>query len=142
MPIDWSDNIILAELSDEPELSEELSAIFERLKIPKRPAPGSVRETNLAPASATEHEGDLPSVVLNFSSVSYLNSSHIASLLRLRKRLLECHRSLVLCSMRDETWSMITLTGLDRVFHFAPDQMTALATVQLRDEQRESGLQG
>lgn len=31
MPIDWSDSIVVAELADEPALSDEFNALFERL---------------------------------------------------------------------------------------------------------------
>lgn len=137
MPIDWSDKIILAELSDEPELAEELAAIFERLKVPATQPQGAERLTAppgaAGPPRAPECD-DMPSVVLNFSAVTYLNSSHIASLLRMRKQIMECGRSLVLCNLGDELWTMIGLTGLDKVFQFAPDTMTALARVQLADE--------
>lgn len=112
MAHEWSDRILLAELGDEPELSEEISGIFDRIKsLPagKRP----------------------PSVVLNFAGVTYLNSSHIASLLRLRKKLVESGRTLVLCTLSDELWSVILLTGLDKIFIVAPDTGTALARVQL-----------
>jgi anti-anti-sigma factor len=117
MPTDWSDGIVLADLSDEPELAEEFSAIAERLK-----------------ATPTEK---LPHVVLNFGGVSYLNSSHIAALLRMRKRVVEGRKQLVLCSMSDQVWAVMLLTGLDKVFQFAPDTMTALARVQITDSRAE-----
>jgi len=118
MPTEWAEGILLAELSDEPELSEEFSAIFARI----------ITRPGEAPAGAVPH------VVLNFSGVSYLNSSHIAAMLRMRKRLLEARKTLVLCSLGDEVWSMMLLTGLDKVFQFSPDTMTALARVQLEQE--------
>jgi len=34
----------------------------------------------------------------------------------------------------DEVWSVLMVTGLDKVFRFAPDPMTALAGLQLEDE--------
>ena len=40
-------------------------------------------------------------------------------------------RNLVVCSMTDHCWSVMVMTGLDRVFRFAPDPMTALATLQI-----------
>lgn len=126
MPIEWSDNIILADLAGEPELAEELSAIFDRLKAAR---PGGASGEGRAGVA-----GRVPSVVLNFASVLYLNSSHIAALLRMRKRLIEAGRSLVLCSLNDDLWTMMGLTGLDRVFQFAPDTMTALARVQIAEE--------
>lgn len=114
MPIEWSDDITIAELADEPELSEEFAAIFGRLNAPESSAAGNV-----------------PHIVLNFSGVTFLNSSHLAQLLRMRKRLAEFNRQLVLCSMGDDLWSVMMLTGLDKVFRFASDPLTALAGLQL-----------
>ena len=114
MPTDWSDNIVIAELADEPQLSEEVNAVLQRLDNAK--------------------VGELPHVVLNFSGVTYVNSSNLASLLKLRKRLTEAGRLLKLCSVSDEVWSVMLVTGLDKLFRFAPDPMTALAGLQIEDE--------
>lgn len=111
MPSDWSEHIMVSELSDEPQLSEEIANLFEITS----PAAGKV----------AKH------VVLNFSGVTYISSSHLAQLLRLRKRLTDQSRALVLCSLNDNVWSVMLLTGLDRVFRFAPDTMTALTGLQL-----------
>ena len=113
VPTDWSDQIAISDLSDEPQLSEELSSIIERLEAEESPA---------------------KSVVLNFTSVTYVSSSHLAQLLRLRKALVEDGKGLVLCSVSDNIWSVFLMTGLDRVFRFAPDPLTALATLQLEGE--------
>jgi anti-anti-sigma factor len=118
MSTDWSDNIVITELSDEPALSEELSGISQRI---------------------SEHSGKaghVPHVVLNFAAVSYVNSSNLAQLLKLRKQLTEHKRQLKLCSVKDDLWSVFLITGLDKVFRFAPDPMTALAGIQI-DEERQ-----
>jgi len=119
MPIDWSENIVVAELVDEPHLAEEFADIFERLG-----------------KASTTAGARVPHVVLNFSAVTFLNSSHIAALLRMRKRLAEKGRTLVLCSMGDDVWAVIVLTGLDKVFRYAPDPLTALAGLQIADADR------
>lgn len=111
MPNDWSDNIVIADLTDEPDLSEELSDLYNQLT--ERP-PDSV-----------------PFVVLNLAGVSYLNSSNIAQILRIRRRLIESSRSMKLCSVADGVWSIMLLTGLDKVFEFVPDKATAIAALQL-----------
>lgn len=111
MAIDWSDNILLANLSDEPALSEELGLVIDQIK----------------------DSGEAPHAVLDFRGVSYVNSSNIAQLLRVRKMLDEHGRQLRLCGMGDEVWSVMLVTGLDKVFRFAPDTMTALAGLQLED---------
>lgn len=117
MATDWSDNIVIAELADEPALSEELNSLHQRI-------------AGVDPEKA-------PHVVLNMSGVTYLNSSNIAQLLRLRKRLDECDRHLRLCSVADQVWSIMLITGLDKVFRFASDPASALAMLQIEDEKRK-----
>ncbi|HYF14329.1 MAG TPA: STAS domain-containing protein [Phycisphaerales bacterium] len=112
MAVDWSDNIVLAELADEPSLSDELADITQRLGA-----------TKTVP----------PHVVLNFSNVSYVGSSNIGALLAMRRVLNERKRRLVLCSVNDQVWSIFLVTGLDKIFTFAPDQLTALAGIQLEE---------
>ncbi len=118
MAIDWSDSIVLAQLSDEPSLSEELSALTDRIGDP---------------ADRDETAGPVPHVVLDFSEVTYINSSNIAQLLRISKRLEAMNRQMRLCGMGDEVWSVMLVTGLDKVFKVAPDTMTALAGLQIDD---------
>jgi len=120
MATDWSDDIVIAELSDEPAFSEEMSTIIQRI------------------SQSVKH---VPHVVLNMAAVTYLNSSNLAQLLKLRKTLGEKHRTLKLCSVCDEVTSLFALTGLDKVFRFAPDPMTALAGIQIENE-RDTGRPG
>lgn len=107
---DWSEDIIITDLSDEPQLSEELNLLIERL---------------------SGAGGGRSSVVLNFASVTYVNSSNLAQLLKLRKLLADAGSGLRLCSVSDEVWSVMLVTGLDKVFQFAPDPLTALAALQM-----------
>ena len=109
MAVEWSDDILLAQLADEPALSEELTLIGDQLS----------------------EADDKPHAVLDFRGVTYVNSSNIAQLLRLRKILGEAERQLRICGVTDEVWSVLMVTGLDKVFHFAPDTMTALASLQI-----------
>lgn len=111
--MDWSEDITIADLANEPALSEELGALIERA------------ETSDASA--------IPHIVLNFADVTYLNSTNIGQLLRLRKRLVDAGRSMRLCSMRDDVWTLILAAGLDRIFRVDPDPMTALAGLQLEE---------
>lgn len=118
MALDWSEDIGIAELPDEPGLSEELAELIDRV------------------AAAS---GRVPHLVLNLGAVRYLNSSNIAQLLKLRTELLKQGRRLKLCSVNDEVWSVMLVTGLDKVFMFAPDPMTALAGLQLEDAEGNAG---
>ncbi|MBL9031575.1 MAG: STAS domain-containing protein [Phycisphaerae bacterium] len=112
MATDWSDDIAIAELTDEPALSDELNLLLERAK---------------------GEDGPVPHVVVNLGAVTYVNSSNIAQLLRLRQVLGKQGRRLRICSASDEVWSVFIVAGLDKIFHFAPDPMTALAGLQLED---------
>lgn len=117
MATQWSDRILIADLADEPALSEELRSVNERV--------------------ATADMAELRHVVLNFAGVTYVNSSNIAQLLRLRAGLAEKGRGLRLCSVQDQVWSVVLLTGLDKIFTFAPDPATALASLQIENANTE-----
>jgi len=103
----WSDQIVLVTLRPEPEFSEDLAALRDEL----RERPGHV--------------------VLDFEAVSQLNSSNLAQLLRVRKQCIEHALKLKLAAMSDKLWSVMSVTGLDRIFEFAEDTPTALAAIQM-----------
>ncbi len=103
----WSDDIILAELADDPQYTDETAALGETLA--EKPA----------------------HVVLNLAAVTFLNSSNIARLLRLRKQVMNAGRKLILCGVNDQVWGVFLVTGLDKIFEFTNDVSTALAAMQL-----------
>jgi len=109
---DWSESIVLVELGDEPALSEDLEGVIARL---------------------ADRAADAPDLVLNFAGVTYLNSSNIAQLLRLRTLLSRRTARLRLCAVTDSVWSILLVTGLDQIFEFAADVMTAIASLQVED---------
>ena len=104
----WSEQIFVAELQDDPNFSDDLNTLLDRLEQ----SPGS-------------------DVVLNFTAVTHLNSSNIAKLLKLRKRLVASRRRLVLCGIDTNVWGLFLVTGLDKVFDFTDSVATALASVQI-----------
>lgn len=108
----WSDDILLAELQDDPILSEDLSAVIEQL-------------------------GDQPKadVVLDFSSVNFVNSSNIAKLLKLRKFvMINGRRKMQLCGINSHVWGVFLITGLDKLFQFSDNVALGLAAIQISDE--------
>lgn len=110
MPISqWSEEILVADLQDEPALSDEINALTERVQ--------------------TDHSAS--GVVLNFQGVSYVNSSNLAQMLRLRKELSGLGGTLRLCALNEQIWSVMLVSGLDRIFKFDPDTASALAALQL-----------
>jgi len=111
MAIEWSEGIVVADLQDEPALSDELNTLHDRL--------------------ASADEGSAPSFVLSFETVTYINSSNIAQMLKLRKRVDELGSGVVLAAVKGEIRDVLSITGLDRVFTIVPDKLTALASLQL-----------
>lgn len=112
MPIQqWAENIVLVDLSDEPEFSEDLTNLADRFE-----------------ESGSAH------TVLNFASVTHINSSNISQVLRLRKQSLDGDTDLILCGLNESVWGVFIVAGLDKIFRCTPDLMTALATVQLDEE--------
>ena len=102
----WSENTLVVRLSDDPELSEDMAEIAATLR-------------NVC-----------CDVVLDLADLRLLRSSGISKLLRLRKKINEHQKRLMLCSLQDSVWGIFLATGLDRVFEFADNVTEALARLQ------------
>jgi len=107
---EWSDKILIAELNDEPLFSEVFDGLLNRFE---------------------ESEDAIINVVVDLKSVTYLNSSNIAQLLRLRKMLTASKCRMRLCSVSDSVWSVFLVTGLDKLFDVTDDVSTSLASLQI-----------
>lgn len=108
MPIEkWSDTVLVVHLADDPQFSEDLAAL-----------------------EATELAGRR-AAVLDFAAVHFVNSSNIAQLLRLRKRMHGDESRLILCNINTQVWGTFLITGLDKVFDLSDNVTTALATLQM-----------
>ena len=113
MPIKaWSDTITIAEMNDEPAFSEDIETLIRRIE-------------------SAEDAG--PDVIIDLEQVSYLNSSNIAAMLKLRKALQKLEARMRVCGASDAVWSVMMVTGLDKVFDFTDDVTLALASLQLLD---------
>ncbi len=105
----WSESVILGELADDPQYTDDMAAILE--------------QCTRNPAS---------DVLLNFSGINYLNSSNIAKLLKLRKLVtITNSRKLRLCGISRAVWGVFLVTGLDRIFEVVDDVPTGLASLQV-----------
>ncbi len=114
MPLQqWSDSILIAEINDEPMFSEDFESLMGRIE---------------------DKDSATPNVIVDLKSVTYLNSSNIAQLLRLRKRLDSAGLRLRVCSIGDTVWSIMLITGLDKLFEFMDDVSTSLASLQIGQE--------
>lgn len=106
---DWSEDIILAELQDDPLFSDDLNALQETIE--RRPG---------------------THVVLDFRGVNFLNSSNIAKLLKLRKLMNSQNAELRLCGISTGAWGVLLVTGLDKIFEFCDDVPSGLASIQIK----------
>lgn len=107
----WSETILLVELSDDPQLTDDLVQVIEQCtKDPRQ------------------------DVLLNMSRVTYLNSSNIAKLLKLRKLVtIANQRRLKMACVSTRVWGVFLVTGLDRIFDFVDDVPSGLAGLQIGD---------
>jgi anti-anti-sigma factor len=107
----WSESVVLGEMSDDPQFTDDLSAIVE--------------------ACTRDARQD---VLLHLGSVNYLNSSNIAQLLKLRKLITVTNqRRLKLAGVTTQVWGVFLVTGLDRIFDFVDDVPSGLASLQMGD---------
>ncbi|MHC4337693.1 MAG: STAS domain-containing protein [Planctomycetota bacterium] len=104
----WSDDIILVDLPQEPEMADELKTVTEMVR----------------------DRGNCE-VVIDFSSIDIVTSSSLSKLLKLRKLLADCAHRLVFCNVAAATKGIFTVTGLDGVFEIVDDKFVALASLQV-----------
>jgi len=111
----WSENIVLVNLQDDPQFTDDLNAVMEQ--------------------SETRTDFD---VVIDFRDVTFLNSSNIAKLLRLRKQVvINNNYRIKLCGIGTSVWGIFLVTGLDKIFDFADDVANALAALQMNNKTTE-----
>jgi anti-anti-sigma factor len=77
------------------------------------------------------------SVVLDLSSVSYLDSSGLGMLVLLRKRLARCGATVTLVGIQPHVRRILDITGLDRAFHFGPAPTETSAATEAEPESIE-----
>lgn len=104
----WSDEVILVDLPQEPQMGDELTTITQMVR----------------------DRGDCE-VVIDFSEVDIITSSSISKLLKLRKLLGDCEHRLIFSNVAPATKGIFTVTGLEEVFEFADDKFVALASLQM-----------
>ena len=104
----WSENIVLVDLPQEPEIADELKSVIEIVR----------------------DRGDCD-VVIDFSSVDIVTSSSLSKLLKLRKVLADYGHRLVFCSVAAPTRGIFKVTALDKIFELVEDKSVALAGLQM-----------
>lgn len=108
---DWSERIVIAELGNEPAFSEDMDALIDRIE--RTP------------------EAQTPDIIVDLSAVEHLNSTNIAQLLRLRKKMAHAGKGLRVSGTNDRVWSIMLTANIDSLFTFNGDVATALASLQI-----------
>ena len=71
-------------------------------------------------------------LVLDFSNVKVLSSQMLGVLITLKDRTQKNKGGLALCGLRPELKKVFTITSLDKMFSFFPDDTAALASFGVR----------
>jgi anti-anti-sigma factor len=109
MPIEqWSDEVSVVRLGDDPQFTEDMNAADQHLETHRH-----------------------PDIILDFSGVTFMNSTNISRLLTIRQKTIGGDCKLVLCGVSQRLWTSFLATGLDKVFTFTKDVSTALATLAI-----------
>ena len=79
-------------------------------------------------AAYSEAEAQAPSaILLNFSDVSYINSTGIALIVGLLARARKSHRRLLTCGLSDHYQEIFRITRLSDFMSIYPDEASAVA---------------
>ena len=109
MPIQqWSDQILVVEMGDDPQFTDELNSLIEQLE----------RNPSL-------------DVVLNMWGVNQIYSSNISQLLRLRAAMIANERRLFLAEIRTQVWGVLQEVSLDKKFDVVDEVANALTLLQM-----------
>jgi anti-anti-sigma factor len=104
----WDENILILELQDEPDFSEDTDTLLLTLRGGEEP---------------------FPNVIIDLQNVATLNSSNLGALIEIKKLLQTKDKRMVVCNISDSIWSTMLATGLDQVFEFIEDTTTALLLI-------------
>ena len=105
----WSERIWVAQLAQDPEFVEDMEVLQQ----------------------AARSDQFVPDMVLDLAGVDHINSSNLSQMLTLRKLVTQHEAKVIVAGPTNSVWAVMLTAGLDKLFHFAPDTMTALAELQL-----------
>jgi anti-anti-sigma factor len=106
----WSEDVLILELQNEPDFSEDTDSLLLKLK---------------------SSDILVPDVIIDLQQVSTLNSSNLGALIECKKLLGKKDRRMIICNINDGIWSTMLATGLDQVFTFIEDTTTALTSLMV-----------
>ncbi|MFA5251425.1 MAG: STAS domain-containing protein [Phycisphaerae bacterium] len=104
----FSKNVLFVDLpSQEPQIGTELKSLNEII--------------------STRSDCD---VAIDFFRVEIINSSSIGNLMILRSLMEEHERQLILCNVAVMTKYIFTVAGLDKIFDFVDDRLSAMTAME------------
>ena len=106
----WSEDVLILELQNEPDFSEDTDSLILKLK---------------------NSDILVPDVIIDLQQVSTLNSSNLGALIECKKLLAKKDRRMIIFNINDGIWSTMLATGLDQVFTFIEDTTTALTSLMV-----------
>ena len=106
----WSEDVLILELQDEPDFSEDTDSLLVKLK---------------------NSDVLVSDVIIDLQQVATLNSSNLGALIECEKLLSKKDRRMIICNINDGIWSTMLATGLDQVFTFIEDTTTALTSLMV-----------
>jgi len=108
----WDENILILELQDEPDFSEDTEALL--MKLNKQDAMS-------------------PHIVIDLQNIDKLHSLNLGAFIEINSLQQTKKRRMIICNVSDSVWSTMLATGLDQVFEFIEDTTTALASLTFED---------
>ena len=108
----WNENILILELLDEPDFSEDTDSILSTIK---------------------SENASFPHTIIDLQNVTNLNSSNLGALIEIKKLLHANDRRMIICNITDSIWSTMLATGLDQVFEFIENTPVALAMLTFEE---------
>lgn len=99
----FSQDTLLVDLAPEPHMCDELESVNESMR----------------------YNGHF-NVVVDFSNADIVTASSLSKLMKLRQKLTNSGRRLVLCGLSHNTRGIFSKTALDRVFEFAANKSAVL----------------
>jgi anti-anti-sigma factor len=108
----WNDDIVILELQNEPDFSEDTDAFLVKLQ---------------------KEDSSFPHAVIDLQNVTNLNSSNLGAMIEIKKSLKAKDRRMIICNISDSIWSTMLATGLDQVFEFIENTPVALASLTFEE---------
>jgi len=108
----WDENILILELQDEPDFSEDMDALLSRLK---------------------KFDDKSSHIIIDLQKVDKIHSMNLSTFIEVHSLIRTKNRRMIICNLSDSVWSTMLATGLDQVFEFIEDTTTALASLTFED---------